>query len=160
MTSNVGTKEIQNRNSFGFLDTDSGFDYNSMKKHILDQIKFVFNPEFINRIDDTIVFHPLSKNDALEIIDLLLVDLKNNLLTLSIKLLLTRRAKTLLIKNGFSPKYGARNICREIQTSLEKPISEFLLENVFVSGDKIKVDTSEGKFTFSSVQRKKMSSNL
>jgi len=159
MTSNVGTKEIQKQNSFGFSDTDSGFDYNSMKKYILDQIKFVFNPEFINRIDDTIVFHPLSKNDALEIIDLLLVDLKNNLLTLSMELFLTKRAKALLIKNGFSPKYGARNIRREIQTSLEKPISELLLENVFVSGDKIKVDTSDGKFTFNSVQSKKMSPN-
>ena len=159
MTSNVGTKEIQNRNSFGFSDTNSDFDYSSMKEYILDQIKFVFSPEFINRIDDTIVFHPLSRKDALEIIDLLLVDLRNNLLTLNMELLLTKRAKTLLIKNGFSPKYGARNICREIQTSLEKPISELLLENVFVSGDKIKVDTSEGKFTFNFVQRKKMSSN-
>ena len=159
MTSNVGTKEIQNRNSFGFSDTNSDFDYSSMKEYILDQIKSVFNPEFINRIDDTIVFHPLSRNDALEIIDLLLVDLRNNLLTLNMELLLTKRAKTLLIKNGFSPKYGARNICREIQSSLEKPISELLLENVFVSGDKIKVDTSEGKFTFNSVQRKKMSSS-
>jgi len=65
----------------------------------------------------------------------------------------------LLLGRGFSSKYGARNLRREIQSSLEKPISELLLENVFVSGNKVKVDTSDGQFTFNSVRKKRMSSN-
>ena len=117
------------------------------------QVKSIFNPEFLNRIDDTIVFHPLSRQEALEIVDLLLVDLRENLFTLNIELFLTKRAKTLLLGRGFSPKYGARNLRREIQSSLEKPISELLLENIFVSGNKIKVDTSDVQFTFNSVLR-------
>ena len=159
MTSNVGTREIQDHTSFGFTDTKTDFDYSSMKDQILDQVKSIFNPEFLNRIDDTIVFHPLSRQDALEIIDFLLVDLRENLFTLNIELFLTKRAKALLLGRGFSPKYGARNLRREIQSSLEKPISELLLENVFVSGNKIKVDTSDGQFTFNSVRKKTMSSN-
>ena len=159
MTSNVGTREIQDHTSFGFTDTKTDFDYSSMKDQILDQVKSIFNPEFLNRIDDTIVFHPLSRQDALEIVDFLLVDLRENLFTLNIELFLTKRAKMLLLGRGFSPKYGARNLRREIQSSLEKPISELLLENVFVSGNKIKVDTSDGQFTFNSVRKKTMSSN-
>ena len=158
MTSNAGTREIQDHTSFGFTDTETDFDYSSMKDQILDQVKSIFNPEFLNRIDDTIVFHPLARQDALEIVDLLLVDLRENLFTLNIELFLTKRAKTLLLGRGFSPKYGARNLRREIQSSLEKPISELLLENVFVSGNKIKVDTSDGQFTFNSVRKKRMSS--
>ena len=158
MTSNVGTREIQDHTSFGFTDTETDFDYSSMKDQILDQVKLIFNPEFLNRIDDTIVFHPLSRQDALEIVDLLLVDLMENLFTLNIELFLTKRAKTLLLGRGFSPKYGARNLRREIQSSLEKPISELLLENVFVSGNKIKVDTSDGQFTFNPARKKRISS--
>jgi ATP-dependent Clp protease ATP-binding subunit ClpC len=158
MTSNAGTREIQDHTSFGFTDIETDFDYSSMKDQILDQVKLIFNPEFLNRIDDTIVFHPLSRQVALEIVDLLLVDLRENLFTLNIELFLTKRAKMLLLGKGFSPKYGARNLRREIQSSLEKPISELLLENVFVSGNKVKVDTSDGQFTFNSVRKKRMSS--
>ena len=104
------------------------------------------------------MFHPLSRQEALEIVDLLLVDLRENLFTLNIELFLTKRAKTLLLGRGFSPKYGARNLRREIQSSLEKPISELLLENVFVSGNKIKVDTLDGQFTFNPARKKRMSS--
>ena len=160
MTSNVGTREIQEHTSFGFMDTETDFDYSTMKTQILDQVKSIFNPEFLNRIDDTIVFHPLARQEALEIVDLLLVDLRENLFTLNIGLFLTKRAKTLLLSRGFSPKYGARNLRREIQSSLEKPISELLLENVFISGNKIKVDTANGQFTFNPVQKKKISSKL
>ncbi len=157
MTSNVGTKAIQSSSSFGFVESSDQFDLKEMTDKILGQVKETFSPEFLNRLDDTIVFHPLSKTDVLNIIDLQLRDLKNNLSNLGIKLSLTKRAKTLLLERGFNPEYGARYLRREIQTSLEDPISELLLENIFSSGAVIKVDALKGEFKFNSVKKGKRS---
>ena len=122
-----------------------------MQSTIMDRVKNVFSPELLNRIDDTIVFHTLDENDVLNIIDLQLRELIENLQKMEIKITITKRARKLLVKRGFHEEYGARNLRRTIQNSLEDPISELLLENKFGYGDKIAVDSKKDELIFSPV---------
>jgi len=128
LTSNVGTKEIVKGSTLGFVDQSSDQSYEAMRDKLLDRIKTTFSPEFLNRIDETIVFHSLSEEHVLDIINLQLEDLRTNLQRKGIKIRLTKSALKLLVKKGFNPEYGARHLRREIQNSLEDPISEMLLE--------------------------------
>jgi ATP-dependent Clp protease ATP-binding subunit ClpC len=153
MTSNVGSKTIQSGSSFGFIESSQDINVKEMTGKILEQVKNIFSPEFLNRLDDTIVFHPLSREDVLQIIDLQLTELRENLERLQIKLSLTKRAKALLLENGFNQEYGARFLRREIQNSLEDPISEMVLEHAFQPGDMIRVDTVKGKFKFKTIRK-------
>ena len=139
LTSNVGTKEIVKGSTLGFVDQSSDQSYEAMRDKLLDRIKTTFSPEFLNRIDETIVFHSLSEEHVLDIINLQLEDLRTNLQRKGIKIRLTKSALKLLVKKGFNPEYGARHLRREIQNSLEDPISEMLLEEKFVKCDTIKV---------------------
>lgn len=155
MTSNAGTKDLQKNTSFGFIDSDPDQNYKTMRDNILDEVKDIFNPEFLNRLDENIVFHTLSKENVLDIIDLQLEDLRSNLENLGMSLSVTKRARTLLMEQGYSPEYGARNLRREIQTSLEDPISELLLEESYHEGDQIRVDTRKKAFKIEIIAGKK-----
>ena len=146
LTSNVGTKEIVKGSTLGFVDQSSDQSYEAMRDKLLDRIKTTFSPEFLNRIDETIVFHSLSEEHVLDIINLQLEDLRTNLQRKGIKIRLTKSALKLLVKKGFNPEYGARHLRREIQNSLEDPISEMLLEEKYVERDTIKVNAKKNVF--------------
>ena len=154
LTSNIGTKEIQNASSFGFNDEPDVIKDDKVKGRILEKVKNVFNPEFINRIDETVIFNTLSKENVLKIIDLQLVDLKRNLDKIGFSVSITKKAKEFLADRGFSSQYGARNLKREIQSSLEDPLSEMLLLNKFESFNKIKIDFKAGKLDIKPVNSK------
>ena len=155
LTSNVGTKEIVKGSTLGFVDQSSDQSYEAMRDKLLDRIKTTFSPEFLNRIDETIVFHSLSEEHVLDIINLQLEDLRTNLQRKGIKIRLTKSALKLLVKKGFNPEYGARHLRREIQNSLEDPISEMLLEEKFVERDTIKVNAKKNVFLYTKAPIKK-----
>ena len=119
-----------------------------MKSSILDKVQDTFSPELLNRIDESIVFHSLTEDHVYKIIDLQLNDLVKNLAKIGLGLKLTLSAKKLLVKNGFDPQFGVRPLRREIQTSLEDPISEMLLKYNYPEGTVIKVDSFRSEFKF------------
>ena len=155
MTSNVGTKEIVKGSTLGFVDQSSDQSYEAMREKLLDRVKTTFSPEFLNRIDETIVFHSLTEVHVLDIVNLQLEDLRTNLQRKGIKIRLTKSALKLLVKKGFNPEYGARHLRREIQNSLEDPISEMLLEEKFVERDTIKVNAKKDVFLYTKAPIKK-----
>jgi len=155
MTSNVGTKEIVKGSTLGFVDQSSDQSYEAMREKLLDRVKTTFSPEFLNRIDETIVFHSLTEEHVLDIVNLQLEDLRTNLQRKGIKIRLTKSALKLLVKKGFNPEYGARHLRREIQNSLEDPISEMLLEEKFVERDTIKVNAKKDVFLYKKAPIKK-----
>lgn len=154
MTSNLGTKDIKVDGRYGFVKKSGKSDYETMQSTIMDRVKNVFSPELLNRIDEIIVFHMLVETDVLNIIDLQLKELIENLQKMDIKITITKRARKLLVKRGFHEEYGARNLRRTIQNSLEDPISKLLLENKFTHGDKIAVDSKKDELTFSPVNKR------
>ncbi|HIC36179.1 MAG TPA: ATP-dependent Clp protease ATP-binding subunit, partial [Candidatus Marinimicrobia bacterium] len=133
MTSNLGTKDLKT-SGYGFGGTKTEENYQKMKERIMNDVQDLFSPELMNRIDEFIVFHSLSEQNVYDIIDLQLSDLIQNLAKLGLSLKLTKTAKKLLAKNGYDPKYGVRLLRREIQKSLEDPISEMILKQVFTQG--------------------------
>ena len=147
LTSNIGTKEIKGGTSFGFSKASSAASYDAMKSLILDRVKDTFNPEFINRLDETIVYNALSKEDVLKIIDLQLIDLEENLDLLGLTLTVTRKAKNFLMDKGFNHEYGVRYLNREIQNLLEDPLSELLLGKKFAGTKGVKVDFKNKKLS-------------
>ena len=152
MTSNLGTKDLKS-NAFGFDNKQIGFNATKIKESVLEKMKETFNPEFINRLDETIVFNPLIIKDALKIIDIFLKDLIKNLTDMGIEFSITKKAKTAMVKHGFSQEYGARNLYREVQSSLEDPISEMLLDNEVLLGDTIKIDAQKGKIKITTIKK-------
>ena len=155
LTSNIGTKEIQNTSSFGFDDLSENIDNSKIKNKILEKVKDTFNPEFINRLDETILFNTLNKEDVVKIIDLQLADLHNNLTKIGLSVSIPKKAKLFLAKEGFSSEYGARHLRRTIQSAIEDPLSELLLSKTFDNCSRIKIDVKSGKFEFLPIPQKK-----
>ena len=145
LTSNIGTRGFGKVGTYGFGDSSKDSTFEAMKNRVLEKLEDVFNPEFINRLDESIVFKPLEKDSVLKIIDLQLSDLVDNLKTKKMEFQITDAAKTLLLEQGFSSEFGARPMRREIQSSIEAPLSEFILERRFREGDTIKVDLLKGQ---------------
>ncbi|OGS07098.1 MAG: hypothetical protein A2270_03795 [Elusimicrobia bacterium RIFOXYA12_FULL_51_18] len=141
MTSNVGARLISKGKSLGFMpQEDLAKDYREMKDTVMDEVKRVFNPEFINRIDEVIVFRPLTIADMEKILELNLIKVGKKLDVKGVKFTITKEAKTHLIQKGFDPNYGARPILRTIQRLLEDPLAEFLLTKQVTKGGTVKVD--------------------
>ena len=155
LTSNIGTKEIQNTSSFGFDDLSENIDNSKIKNKILEKVKDTFNPEFINRLDETILFNTLNKEDVVKIIDLQLADLHNNLTKIGLSVSIPKKAKLFLAKEGFSSEYGARHLRRTIQSAIEDPLSELLLSKAFDKYSRIKIDVKSGKFEFLPIPQNK-----
>ena len=151
LTSNIGTKEIQNASIFGFNEDSSTYSNEKTKRRILEKVNNTFNPEFVNRLDETVIFNILTKENVLKIIDLQLADLFKNLEKIGFALSITKKAKVFLAEKGFSAEYGARNLKREIQSSVENPLSEMLLSNMFETCSKIKIDFKKGQLVFEPV---------
>ena len=151
MTSNIGSDLIKRDTSLGFTaKTDDGKSdqqqYQRMKDKVMDEVKRFFRPEFLNRIDGTVVFHALSKDHILSIVDLMLDNVRQQLREKGISLEITQKAKELLVDKGYDPTFGARPLRRVIQDDLEDLLSEDLLGGRIGSGDTVYIDAEEGKF--------------
>lgn len=140
MTSNIGTRGIRNSNSgLGFSQSNDIFDYKAMKAKMESEMKDVFSPEFLNRIDDVIVFHSLEKSHIHKIIDLLSEELLNRAEGLGITIDVKESAKNFLVEWGYDVKFGARPLKRALQQYLEDPLAEAILSRGLGEGDRIVV---------------------
>ena len=149
MTSNIGARDIKNLGKgIGFSQGSVDFDYNTLKSTVEDALKRVFNPEFLNRIDDVIVFHPLEKKHIYEIIDIMASELFARAEGIGIRIELTKDAKDFLVEKGFDAKFGARPLRRAIQKYVEDPMAEAILASDLGSGDKITIGVEDGALSF------------
>ena len=137
MTSNIGTRDIKTTGGFGFGGESESDQYSHMKNTVEDAMKKLFNPEFLNRLDETIVFRNLDKEDIKQIISIEMKDLIKNIADNKMTLVLSESATEFLADKGFDPKFGARPLKRAIQKYVEDPMAEELLMNHFKEGDKI-----------------------
>jgi ATP-dependent Clp protease ATP-binding subunit ClpC len=142
MTSNVGARDIMKGKSLGFSTGDTTASFERMQEKVKEELKVVFNPEFLNRLDDVIVFHPLSREHITQIVSILLKDVRRRLAEEELTLRLTDAATELLVKHGYDESYGARPLKRSIQKYIEDPLSEKILLGEFSRGDDIEVDAA------------------
>lgn len=145
MTSNIGARLITKGKTLGFIPSeDKERDYKEMKDTVMDEVKRVFNPEFINRIDEIVVFRPLTQQDMYKIFDINFAKVQKKVSDRKIIIEMTDKAKEFIVNKGFDPNYGARPLLRTIQKYIEDPLSEFMLVNKVKDGSKIKIDYSQG----------------
>ncbi len=142
MTSNVGAKDIMKNRTLGFSAVDPTQNFDRLAEKVKEELQHVFNPEFLNRLDDVIVFHPLSREHIAEIVTILLKDVQSRLGDEDLTLKLTEPAVDFLVKHGYDVSYGARPLKRAIQRWIEDPLSEKILLAEFSRGDEIEVDVS------------------
>lgn len=140
MTTNAGAEAIKNESSFGFQSPDDDASYESMKSRVNERIEKVFRPEFLNRVDDVIIFRHLDLNDLKEVVELELSKVRERLSERGLKLILTDEAKSYLIKKGSNTDFGARPLRRAIENYVEDPLSEELLKGEFQGKDTISVE--------------------
>ncbi|MBO5726119.1 MAG: ATP-dependent Clp protease ATP-binding subunit, partial [Clostridia bacterium] len=151
MTSNIGARLItEKKQAFGFNagENDAEQDYNTIKELVVAELKKAFRPEFLNRIDDTIVFKKLSKDDIKTIARKKLSIREGKLENLGIKITFDTSVIEQVAENGFDATYGARPLRREIQNSIEDLISERILDGTFKSGDTVKCSFKNGEYSF------------
>ncbi|QDS85968.1 ClpA/B family protein [Rosistilla ulvae] len=148
MTTNAGADAIKNESAFGFQKPDDDASYDSMKARVMDQIERVFRPEFLNRLDDTIIFRHLTEEDLKRVIDFEMSKVRERLQDRGFDLVLSDDSKEFLIKMGANLDYGARPLRRALEQRIEDPLSEELLQGAFEGSDTIVVDAvkdDEGK---------------
>ncbi|MCD6335104.1 MAG: ATP-dependent Clp protease ATP-binding subunit [Candidatus Latescibacteria bacterium] len=148
MTSNLGTREIGENRSLGFQKTSKKWDHKRMKEKILAEMKRTFNPEFLNRVDETVVFRSLGRKEILKIIDILLEEVNERAAAKELTLDLTPGARSLIAEKGYDPSYGARPLRRTIQKLVEDPLTEELLEGKFKEGGKLRVSKKGDDLVF------------
>ena len=158
MTSNVGAKEIKGKKGMGFIADGSDAGYQQMKGRVLDELRKVFNPEFLNRLDEIIVFRQLERSDLIKIIEILLKDLYKRLAAQKIEFEITDEAREFILEKGYNPDHGARPLKRAIQKFLEDPLSEKLLSGEIVRGDQLKITAEAGAQALNFAAIKKISS--
>ena len=151
MTSNAGAQNIISPKNLGFA-SDNSKEHNHavMKERVMEEVKSIFKPEFLNRIDETIVFHTLTKENIGSIVDILLASINKRIkeqMNMTIKL--DEAARNYIIDNGYDEKYGARPLKRALQSKVEDELAEKILEGTFKSGDTVLVGLSDDKLTFS-----------
>jgi len=161
MTTNLGTRDISKSLSLGFINPDDSVgNYERMKAKVQDELKSHFRPEFLNRIDDIIVFHQLTESEIIQIVDLMIDNLENRLKTKEMGIELTSAAKNILAKRGYDPLLGARPLRRTIQREIEDALSEKILFGELKSGQIVVIDVEgeEGSevFTFKGLAREKL----
>jgi len=141
MTSNVGASEIAKNTGVGFtVSDDTGLSYEDMKNRIMGELKKVFRPEFLNRIDEVIVFHKLTKDEVKEIVDLLMKRIRESLAERELSLNLSDGAADLLVDKGWDPSMGARPLRRAIQRYIEDPLADEVLAQNMEPGSTVEVD--------------------
>src|SRR3954467_14854482 len=142
MTSNVGARDLTKGQSLGFASGDAAQNWERKAEKVREELKNTFTPEFLNRLDDTIVFHPLSREHIGQIVSILLKDVRRRLAEEELTLKLTSAATEFLVKHGYDEQYGARPLKRAIQKYIEDPLSEKILMGDFSKGDEIEVDVA------------------
>ena len=150
MTSNLGTSEFGKRNVLGFVkDEESITERNALRNDISSAVKSTFRPEFLNRLDEIIIFDPLTMEDVTKIVDLLLRKVETALKERDITLTLTSSAKNKIVTEGFDPEFGARPLRRSITRLVENPLSNKIIKGEFIDGGHVRVDVNKnGQFTF------------
>jgi len=148
MTSNVGALDIKSGKSLGFIHEGSDAQYQTVRAKLLDHLKKMFNPEFLNRLDDTIVFRQLSRDDMMQIVDVLLGNFMSRLDVLDVRVNVSKEARTFLVDHGFDPALGARPLKRAIQRFLEDPLSELILAHGIQKDAEIHVGVGSDELSF------------
>jgi ATP-dependent Clp protease ATP-binding subunit ClpC len=149
MTSNVGAETIKKQSTMGFSPINDENSYERMREKIMDEAKRQFRPEFLNRLDDIIVFRSLTKPDLIEILDLEIGKVMERLKAKNLVLNLDAKAKDFLVEKGYDPTYGARPMRRSVERYLEDPLAEELLKGNLHEGEPVEVTAEGGKLTFS-----------
>jgi len=139
MTSNIGSQHIQEL---------KGKDEGEMRKMVMEALRSQFRPEFLNRVDDLIIFHPLGIEQLKNIVEIQLKHLMKRLADKKIVVELTEKAKEYLANEGFDPIYGARPLKRIIQRDIQNPLALKLIDGTFKEGDKVKIGAEKGKLVF------------
>jgi ATP-dependent Clp protease ATP-binding subunit ClpC len=153
MTSNLGTRDISKGVGVGFsASVGEGYDYDKMREKVLEEMKKDFRPEFLNRIDEIIVFHALTREDVKNIVDLMIRRVKDQLRSKDLEMELSDAAKDLLAERGYDPALGARPLRRTIQRLVEDPLSEKLLYKEFRAGQTIIIDVRDGELVFETAE--------
>jgi ATP-dependent Clp protease ATP-binding subunit ClpC len=150
MTSNVGARELK-RTALGFRTTGPQGElqsYDEMKQHVLEELKKTFRPEFLNRVDETIVFHALTESELKRIVGIMIDQFLKRLRDTGLKLTVSDAARELLVKKGFDPEYGARPLRRAIEQLVENPLAEEVLQGRFKPGDEVLVDAEGEQMVF------------
>jgi ATP-dependent Clp protease ATP-binding subunit ClpC len=155
MTSNVGAELLKKQTTMGFGAPKEGHDYDSMREKILDETKRVFKPEFLNRLDEITVFHSLTKENLLQIVDLEVEKVKARLKAKEVEIILDTSAHEFVIEKGYDPNYGARPMRRAVERYLEDPLAEEILRGHVKAGAKVQVTAKDGKLVFQSDAPKK-----
>jgi len=149
MTSNLGAKEIQKNNAFGFqVMENEDVSYSDTKKKVMSHLKETFRPEFISRVDEIVVFHKLTKEQIYKIIDLMILRIETQLENQGVGIELSESAKEFLINKGFDSVMGARPMRRSIQNYVEDPISEKIISGEIKPGHNIKISADAGEMLF------------
>jgi ATP-dependent Clp protease ATP-binding subunit ClpC len=149
MTSNVGAETLRKNTSMGFGPITDENSYERMREKTMDEAKRAFRPEFLNRLDDVIVFRPLTKTELVEILDLEVRKVMERLKHKNLKLVLDQQATDLLVEKGYDPQYGARPMRRSVERFLEDPLAEEILKGKLVEGEPVQVTVTDGKLVFS-----------
>jgi len=148
LTSNLGADKAKPGSTIGFTNSPDEIDYDKMREQIMDEAKRAFRPEFLNRLDDVIVFRSLTREDLLEILGLELAKIVDRLKAKNIDLKLDDKAREFLVEKGYDPQYGARPMRRAVERYLEDPLAEEILRDIVHDGDPVEVSTDDEKLTF------------
>jgi ATP-dependent Clp protease ATP-binding subunit ClpC len=148
MTSNIGSDTIRKQSTLGFSPISDENSYEKMRDKIMDEAKKTFRPEFLNRLDDIIVFRSLTKPDLIEILDLEITKVMQRLKARNIVLQLDDKAKDHLVSKGYDPLYGARPMRRAVERSLEDPLAEEILRGGFHEGEPVIVTVEGDRLVF------------
>ena len=151
MTSNVGAEMIKRQSTLGFSPITNESTYEKMRERILDEAKKTFRPEFLNRLDDIIVFRSLTKPDLIQILELEVEKVVKRLKGKNLQLVLDEKAKDFLVEKGYDPTYGARPMRRAVERYLEDPLAEEILKGQLHDNEPIQVSVANDKLSF--VQR-------
>jgi len=155
MTSNVGARDIAHGPGIGFQKEDNSEDaYTQIKGKVTEALKHIFNPEFLNRVDASVVFHPLGMEEMRRIVDILLSDVQKRLTESGVRVKISDGASDLLVEKGFDPAFGARPLRRAIQRYLEDPLSEEILKGELARDGQIVVERKGDELTFRSARKK------
>ncbi len=152
LTSNIGTRTLSKNRMLGFKSEDEEKNFEETKDFLMQELKNAIPPELYNRVDEVIIFKPLTREDLLKIVDLQLRDLETRIQEHNIKLELTDEAKEFLIEKGYEPEYGARPLRRTIRKYIEEPLSELILSNKVATGSLVKVISVNDHLDFEAVQ--------
>src|SRR5687767_13611196 len=148
MTSNVGAETIKKNSTLGFSPINDEHSYEKMREKIMDEAKRAFRPEFLNRLDDIIVFRSLTKTDLIRILDLEIAKVIERLKGKNLRLNLDEKAKDFLVEKGYDPTYGARPMRRSVERYLEDPLAEEILKGNLHEGEPVQVTVDNGKLLF------------